>query len=279
MRIFNGFRLIIAMIVVISLFSACSPASSASQNTTPAVSPTPGVEIIMAAPFDMERPLKEIAISYKRQTGNKVTFVFGTPEQLAAQLENGARYDLFASTNLAIINDLEKKGLIEPKSITPYAYSQIVLIGNSAAKIASLSVHSLLLPQIKHIAIANPESDSGGKAARQALESAGILDKVSEKIIFAENSQQALQFVQSGQADAGIVEFLGAGGTGIIWTPVERSLYQPVGHILALTSNSEHKSTALSFVMLLKSIESQTILRGYGLMMPSDVPEINVPQP
>src|SRR5208282_2383229 len=55
------------------------------------------------------------------------------------------------------------------------------------------------------IAIANPEHAPYGRAAVAALQKAGIYEQVKRKLVYGENISQAAQFVQSGNAQAGIV--------------------------------------------------------------------------
>ena len=69
----------------------------------------------------------------------------------------------------------------------------------------SLKMERPARSSVQKIAIANPEHAPYGRAAVDALKHAGIYDKVQSKLVFGENISQAAQFVQSGNAQAGII--------------------------------------------------------------------------
>ena len=57
---------------------------------------------------------------------------------------------------------------------------------------------------VAHVAIANPDHAPYGRAAVAAMQAAGVYDAAQPKLVLGENVAQAMQFVQSGSADAGI---------------------------------------------------------------------------
>ena len=63
----------------------------------------------------------------------------------------------------------------------------------------------LLDPSIRKIAIANPLHAPYGVAAVAAMRHEGIYDKVKGKLVLGENISQTAQFVQSGNADVGLL--------------------------------------------------------------------------
>ncbi len=64
---------------------------------------------------------------------------------------------------------------------------------------------ALLDARVEKIAIANPAHAPYGKAAEAALRHAGIYDQVKNKLVYGENISQTAQFVQTGNAQAGLV--------------------------------------------------------------------------
>jgi len=73
----------------------------------------------------------------------------------------------------------------------------------SAGSIRSL--HDLARPEVKKVALANPALAPYGAAGKQALERSGLWAKVEPKVVQSESIRQAFQYVQSGNAEAGLV--------------------------------------------------------------------------
>lgn len=68
------------------------------------------VTLTVSAAADLNYVFKEIGALWEKETGNKVTFNFGSTGQLAQQIERGAPVDLFAAANKSFLEDLDKKG-------------------------------------------------------------------------------------------------------------------------------------------------------------------------
>ena len=68
-----------------------------------------------------------------------------------------------------------------------------------------MTLASLADPKITRIAIANPKHAPYGKRAEEALRAAGLWEKVQSKLVFGENIAQTAQFVQTGNAQVGII--------------------------------------------------------------------------
>src|SRR5260370_7140897 len=79
---------------------------------------------------------------------------------------------------------------------------------DSNVDVAKQGWNALLDARVKKIAIANPEHAPYGRAAVAALQNAGIYESVKAKLVYGENISQAAQFVQSGNAQAGISAIL-----------------------------------------------------------------------
>jgi len=75
----------------------------------------------------------------------------------------------------------------------------------STFDVERLGIRALQEPGVSRVAIANPAHAPYGRAAESAMRSAGVYDSVRSKLVFGENVSQALQFVQSGSAQIGIV--------------------------------------------------------------------------
>jgi molybdate transport system substrate-binding protein len=139
--------------------------------------------------------------------GRSVEPSYGSSGNFLAQIKEGAPFDVFFSADAAYPRELERAGLADVGSTRLYAIGQIVVwvANDSALDVETRGLDVLTDPSVKAVAIANPEHAPYGRAAVAAMTSAGIYDSVNAKLVLGENVSQAAQFVESGNADAGIV--------------------------------------------------------------------------
>ncbi len=235
-------------------------------------STSPVEEITVAAAADLQFAFTDIANLYQQQTGRKVTLVFGSTGQLVQQIENGAPFDLIAAANISYIDQLVSQGLAMPESAALYARGRIVLAVNRKSGLQAEKLEDLLSDQIQHIAIANPEHAPYGLAAKQALQTLGLWDNVQPKLVLAENVRQALQFVQTGDAEAGIISLSVANVAEISYTMIDESLYQPLDQALAILTASKYPDFAGDFIAFINGDYGRPIMRQYGFLLPDEIP-------
>jgi molybdate transport system substrate-binding protein len=240
------------------------------QNTT-VTSTVPVVEITVAAAADLQFAFTDIAKLYEEQTGRKVTLVFGSTGQLVQQIENGAPFDLVAAANTSYIDRLVDQNLAIRESAALYARGRIVLAVNKKSGIEAVKLEDLLSDRIKHISIANPEHAPYGLAARQALESLELWEQLQPKLVYGENVRQALQFVQTGDAEVGIISLSVANVPEITWTMIDESLHTPLDQALAILTSSEHPDLAGDFIVFINGESGRPIMRQYGFLLPDEI--------
>src|SRR6267143_1549211 len=181
------------LVVVLAALSSARPAS--------------GQEIAVAAAADLKFAMGELAANFEKQTGNSVNVTYGSSGNFFSQIQNGAQFDLFFSADVEYAKKLEAGGLAEPGTLYNYAVGRIVIWMPHGVEVDlnAQAMNALLDAAIQKIAIANPAHAPYGRAAVAAMKKAGIYEKVEPKLVFGENISQATQFVQSGNAQAGII--------------------------------------------------------------------------
>ena len=230
----------------------------------------PPQEITVAAAADLQFAFTEIAALFEDETGVKVNLVFGSTGLLTQQIENGAPYDLIAAANVSYVDQLASKNLALPDSIALYAQGRIVLAVNRAANIHAVTLNDLLAPEIRHVAIANPEHAPYGMAAMQALQAAGVWEQLQPKLVYGENVRQALQYIQSGDAQAGILALSVASVPEITWTLIDDGLHAPLNQALAVVASSAHPALAARFAAYINGEKGRPIMRRYGFILPGE---------
>jgi len=230
-------------------------------------------EVTVAAAADLKFALQEVAANFEKQTGTKVNVTYGSSGNFFTQLQNGAPFDVFFSADIDYPRKLEAAGLAEPGTLYSYAVGRIVIWMPADAKVdvAKLGMNALLDPAIQKISIANPAHAPYGRAAVAALKKAGIYDKVEAKLVYGENISQAAQFVQSGNAQAGIIAFSLAVSPamkdGKQWQ-VPADMHPAIEQGAVVMKSAKNKDAAKAFLEYVKSAAGKETLTKYGFTFP-----------
>ncbi|HEU4833437.1 MAG TPA: molybdate ABC transporter substrate-binding protein, partial [Pyrinomonadaceae bacterium] len=210
-----------AFLLALACVTACKDKSPAT------TTPTSG-ELTVAAAADLTPAFEELGREFEATTKTKVVFVFGSTGMITRQIENGAPYDLFAAANVSYIDQLDQKGLIIPDSKESYARGRITLWMLEESPVRLQSIADLARPEVQRIAIANPDHAPYGLAAKQALQSAGIWDRVQPKLVYGDNIRQTLQYAQTGNVEVAIVALSLSIQSHGRWMLIPEELHQPI---------------------------------------------------
>ena len=226
-------------------------------------------ELSVAAASDLNFALRDIAAAYQQKTGNTLKISYGSSGNFFTQIQNGAPFDIFFSADSEFPRQLQAASLTEPGTLYPYATGKIVLwVPNSSKLDITRGLQVLLDPAVHKISIANPKHAPYGRAAEAALKKSGIYDKVASKLVLGENISQTSQFVETGNADVGILAL------SLALSPTMKSrgryfeipndLYSPLQQSAVILARSSHKGIAAEFMTFLKSATAQKIFERYG---------------
>lgn len=240
--------------------SACTAA--------PAPRPEQPATLVVAAAANLQFAFEEVRPLFEKEARVKVEFTFGSSGNLARQIENGAPIDVFASADEAFVDELEGKGLVLEDTRQVYAFGRLALVSNRKAGLDLKTLQDLASPGIKHVAIANPEIAPYGRAARQALERAGVWDRIVGKVVYGEDIRQALQYVQTGNAEAGIVALSIADVPEVTYTLVDQGLHEPLRQEMAVIRRTQQEGAARKFSAFVRGPQGGPILKKYGFSLP-----------
>jgi molybdate transport system substrate-binding protein len=165
-------------------------------------------EVAVAAAANLKYALDElVAVFEAQQPGHRVKVTYGSSGNFYAQLAQRAPFDLFLSADTFYPGRLVEDGLALDGALFRYATGRLALWvpPGSTLQVESKGLGALLDPRVKRIAIANPRHAPYGAAAIEALEAAGLHERVRDRLVLGENVGQAAQFVQSRAADAGFI--------------------------------------------------------------------------
>lgn len=230
----------VLLIVVAALVLACS-------------SPK---KLTVAAAADVQPALESLA----KTRADVPTIIMGASGLLAMQLEQGAEYDVFVSADEVLVSGLVAKGLCDKASQHRYARGRLKLVSAPGHDVRDVSA----LESLKRVAIANPAHAPYGRAAMEALTRSGVA--TGSKLVLADNVRQALVFVDSGNAEAGLVaSSLVPAERGVL---VDAALHAPLNQSVAVCAKPERKKRAEAFVEALLSAEGQRVLTSFGFELP-----------
>ena len=233
-----------------------------------AAAPQSKTDIVVSAAISLKDALDEITHLWAAVNPNvSIKANYGASGSLEIQIEQGAPVDVFISASPAQMDALASKNLIVPGTRKDLLKNTIVLITPSDRKIIA-SFQDLVTPGVKIIAIGEPQSVPAGTYAQQVLTHFNLFDMLKPKFVFAKDVRQVLTYVETGNADAGIVYATDArtsNRVAIVATAPEDS-HSPVIYPVAVLTNSKEEAMAKQLEDFLLGSKSAAIFKKYGFV-------------
>ncbi len=226
----------------------------------------------IAAAADLKFAMDDLIHNFKSTHPNdEIKVVYGSSGNFTTQITQGAPYDVFFSADIGFPRKLAQMNMTA-SPVTPYAMGRIVL-WSATRDATKMTLSSLADPGITRIAIANPQHAPYGQRAEEALRSAGLWDKVEPKLVYGENIAQTAQFVQTGNAQVGIIALSLAvnpqlARLGGYWL-IPDALHSPMEQAYVITRYGADNPLAHQFVTYLDSAPARAMMTQYGFVLPS----------
>jgi molybdate transport system substrate-binding protein len=197
--------------------------------------------------------------------GVRLSFNFGGSGMLAQQIEHGAPADVFLAAASKPMDELASQGVLWNDTRRDLLRNQIVLIvpaGNAELN----SFAGLAKSSVKLIALGEPGSVPAGDYGRQVLESMRLWQPLQGKLVLAKDVRQVLTYVETGNADAGIVYAtdVGQSSTVRIVAVAPGSSHAPVTYPVAVLKDSRNPAVARAFVAFLEGPQATAAFRRLG---------------
>ena len=211
--------------------------------------------------------LVPIGETFTSEQGIAIAFNFGGSDSLAQQIKRGAKADVFLSAGNRPMDTLEKEGFLSIETRRNILTNQLVVVSRGDRDIAFIrGANVFSSPQISRIAVTDPNLAPAGRYSIRALKNIGVWGNISGKVVFAPNVRATLAYVESGNADIGIVyrtDLNNSEKSRVIFElPEDR--YEPVIYPASVLKDSSHKAAALRFVGFLADKEAKKEFRKYG---------------
>lgn len=164
-------------------------------------------EVVVFAAASMKTALDAVATDFQAATGHTVTISYAGSNQLAKQIIEGAPADIFISSAVNWMDEVEKAGLVAPDTRRDLFGNTLVLVGDINAEPIDIAPGFDLAGLLgdEKLAMALVDAVPAGQYGKAALTSLGVWDVVSASVAQADNVRAALAFVARGEAPYGIV--------------------------------------------------------------------------
>ncbi|MEI9960048.1 MAG: molybdate ABC transporter substrate-binding protein [Limisphaerales bacterium] len=196
----------------------------------------------------------------------------GSSGNFFAQIQRGAPFDVFLSADASYPQKLIESKTADAASLTPYAVGRLVLWTMNTNLLVTDGLNVLTNVSVRKIAIASPEHAPYGRAAKAALESVKLWEPLQPKIVLGENIAQTAQFVQTGNADAGLIALSLVSAPKLKnvgrWWLVPETLHPRLEQAAVLTMQGAENPDARAYLEFLRSPAARKVFDQFGFRLP-----------
>jgi molybdate transport system substrate-binding protein len=226
-------------------------------------------EILASAAASLTDVLNDISKGYQSKSKNTVRFNYGPSSGLARQIEEGAPADIFFSADLPQMDNLDKKGRLEPGTRKNLLSNQLVIIVPTDSKLAISSPKDLLKADIKRIALAEPSSVPVGVYSSKYLTDEGLWEQVKPKVVPVQDVRATLASVESGNVEAGFVYKTDAAVSKkvkiVYEVPIDKG--PKITYPVAIVKESKQKDAARDFMNYVSSPAAKDSFKKFGFVV------------
>lgn len=192
---------------------------------------------------------------------------FGSSGTLAREIEDGAPVDAIISAGVKPVDQLETEGLLQPGSRSDLLRNSLVLIAPKGSGLQGFE--QLSDKQVRLIALGDPASVPAGQYGQQTLTSLHLYDALKSKIVLCKDVRQVLTYVETGNADAGLVYATDARISSEVRLSAvaPEESHSPIVYPVAEIEGTRNRAAVEVFLGFLRSPEARAIFERYGFRM------------
>jgi len=228
----------------------------------------------VAAASDLNAAMGDVIARFSAAHAVDVSVSYGSSGTLYAQLLNRAPFDIFFSADAEYARQLAARGFASPGSDFVYAIGRLALWvkRESPIDVEHEGLQALAAASVAHVSIANPQHAPYGRAAVAALRWAHVDERVQPKLVFGENVAQALQFAETGAADAAIVARSLVSAPAVQnrgrWLAIPAEAHPRLEQRGVVLENASDPQAARAFRDFILGGDGRAILEQYGFLLP-----------
>jgi molybdate transport system substrate-binding protein len=227
--------------------------------------PARGTELLVFAARSTQSALSEVVQAFQEKTGVRVQTSFGASSTLARQIAAGAPADVFLAADEASFERVKQAGQV---ALGPLQFlsNRLVVVAPRDGSFTMSRTGDLL--QASRVATGNPNGVPLGEYAKRWLKGEGLWPALESKLVPAQDSREALRFVETGEVEAAIVYQSDAlGSPDLRWVyRVPREKTPPISYPLAKLKHAQGHA-ADDFLTFLREPEARGVFRRYGFLV------------
>jgi len=247
--------------------TGCTDGANEPTAAVPEQSTEREVTLYIQAAASLTDPLNEVAGIYMAAHPNVSLVVnFDSSGTLQAQIENGVPADIFFSAAESNMDALAAQGLIREESRRDMLQNVLVVVVPSGSTFGVSSLADLSDEAVRVVALGDSESVPVGKYGAQALASAGVSELVQPKTVLGKNAKAVISYVETKDADAGIVfktDALASESVDIV-VEVDPSSHDRIVYPAAVLASSTEHDAATALLEYLSGAEALDVFEEYG---------------
>ena len=228
------------------------------------------VTLTVSVAASVKDAILEAETAYRRDhAGIDFRNNFGSSGTLAREIEEGAPVDAFIAAASKPMDDLEVKGLIAPGTRRNLLRNSLVLIAPRDSQLRDFQ--GLTDPSVRLITLGDPASVPAGQYGRQTLAALHLLDRLNEKLALGGDVRQVLTYVETGNADAGLVYATDAQNSGRVRIVAVAPAWShdAIVYPAAVIKASQNGDAARKFIGYLGTPEAQAVFVKHGFTIAS----------
>lgn len=216
----------------------------------------------------LQDAMSEVEAEYQREHGDVVfRNNFGSSGTLAQEIEEGAPVDVFLSAGTRPVDQLDGKGLLQPGSRMNLLRNSLVLIAPRGSDLQGFE--QLSGKKVRLLALGDPASVPAGQYGQQTLESLHLYDLLKSKIVLGKDVRQVLTYVETGNADAGLVYATDARISNEVRLVAVASeeLHDPIVYPMTEIRGTRNDAAVRAFIAFVRSPRARAIFERHGFGM------------
>jgi molybdate transport system substrate-binding protein len=219
----------------------------------------------------MTQPLREVAASYAKTSGDTFDFVSDTTGSLQRRLKAGEKADIIVVTSTAI-DAMQKDRFIADGSRVDLARALIGVAIKSDSKfqpdLSTPDTFKATVLKARSVAYVNPAAGgTSGTYFEGLVKKMGIADQVKAKTVYRTQGSEVADSVAKGEAEIGITftsEMLPNKGVKVVGT-LPDAIQLPTNYVAAVSSTSANAKAAAAFIRAMRTAEGSKAIRAGGM--------------